>query len=76
MYVGDYGYPGIRKLHPTSNSTPVTNANYVETSIKTQGLNPCQVAVGLDGHAYASQWNQGPLRQYRHRAFDASPPRR
>jgi hypothetical protein len=73
VYVGDYSYPGIRKYHPVSASTPVTTANYVETSIVTQGMNPCQVAAG-GGQAYASQWSEGPLRRYPMSAFEATPP--
>lgn len=73
VYVGDWSYGGIRKFHPISNSTPVTNADYEETSIKTQGMNPCQVAAG-GGYAYASQWQEGPLRRYPMSEFASTPP--
>jgi hypothetical protein len=73
LYVGDYSYGGIRKFHPISAATPVTNANYEETSVHTQGLSPCQVAAG-GGQAYASQWSEGPLRRYPMSAFEASGP--
>ena len=73
VYIGDYNIPGIRKFHLTSTSTPVSNANYEVTEIITQGLNPCQVAVG-GGYAYASQWSEGPLRRYPTSEFAASPP--
>ncbi len=73
VYVGDYGYPGVRKFHPISSSTPVTNANYEETTIHTQGMNPCQVAAG-GGVVYASQWSQGPLRRFPMSSFSVSAP--
>jgi hypothetical protein len=73
LYVGDYSYGGIRKFHPTSATLPITNADYEETSVHTQGMNPCQVAAG-GGQAYASQWSQGPLRRYPMSAFEASGP--
>jgi sugar lactone lactonase YvrE len=73
LYVGDYSLGGIRKFHPISASTPVSNANYEETSVLTQGMSPCQVAAG-GGSAYASQWNEGPLRRFPMSAFESTPP--
>jgi hypothetical protein len=73
VYVGDYSYGGIRKFHPISGTTPVTNANYEETSVRTQGMNPCQVAAG-GGVAYASQYSEGPLRRFPMSSFTSSGP--
>jgi hypothetical protein len=74
VYVGDFGYPGIRKFHPLNSTGPVANSNYTETSIRTAGLNPCQVDVDSAGHAYASRWSQGPLRVYDTSEFAAGGP--
>ena len=52
---------------------PVDKEDYEETSIKTQGMNPCQVAAG-GGYAYASSYSQGPLRRYPMSEFAESPP--
>jgi hypothetical protein len=73
VYIGDNGLGGVRKFHPISSTTPVTNADYEETQILTQGMNPCQVAAG-DGKVYASQYPEGPLRRYPMSEFAASPP--
>jgi hypothetical protein len=74
LYVGDYSLPGIRRLEPTSGTTPVSAANYAETSIKTQGVNPCQVAADTSGHAYASSWSNGPTKRYNASEFEAGSP--
>jgi hypothetical protein len=73
LYVGDRSLGGIRKFHPISNATPVTNADYEETQILTQGVEPCQVAAG-GGFVYASRSSEGPLRRYPMSEFAASPP--
>jgi hypothetical protein len=70
VYVGDYEYAGVKRFAPISNS-PV---EYAETSIKTEGMHPCQVAADTAGHVYASNWSSGPLREYEASAFAASPP--
>jgi sugar lactone lactonase YvrE len=78
VYVGDFGFGGIRRFRPTSNSLPITYEDYEETSIKTPGVGLCQVAVdsqaGGAGYAYALAWQNGPMRQYEKSEFAAVPP--
>ena len=55
--------PRLRRhvpLHAAeSTSTPVSNANYTETSIKTEGMEPCHVGVDTAGHAFAQSFSFG-----------------
>jgi hypothetical protein len=74
VYVGDSSYGGVRKFSPKSAATPVSKANYDETSIKTEGLQPCQVAVDTMGNLYAAQTNNGPVRRYSTGSFAVVPP--
>ncbi|HEY1285744.1 MAG TPA: hypothetical protein VGF04_06615 [Solirubrobacterales bacterium] len=74
LYVGDYGYGGIRRLMPISGTTPVSAVNYTETSIHTQGMNPCQVAADTAGNVYASQWSNGPTKKFEASSFSVAAP--
>lgn len=74
LYVGDYGYQGVYRLEPTSNTTPVSAANYTKTSIHTQGMNPCQVAADTAGNVYASNWSNGPTKRFNASDFSVAGP--
>ena len=74
LYVGDYSYGGVRRLMPTSGTTPVSASNYTETSIKTQGMNPCQVAADTAGNVYASNWSNGPTKKFQASDFSGAGP--
>jgi hypothetical protein len=74
LYVGDYSYGGIRRLAPTSGTTPVSASNYTETSIHTQGMNPCQVAADTAGNVYASNWSNGPTKKFQASDFSGAGP--
>ena len=73
VYVGDYGN-AIWRFEPISNTTPVTNTNYVKTGVQPQGLSACQVGTDTSGHAYGMNWSSGPLQVFNASDFSASPP--
>ena len=73
LFVGDWSFGGIHRFTPTSAATPLSNANYTETSIHTQGQNPCHVGADTAGHAFAVSWSSGPLTSYNVSDFAASP---
>jgi hypothetical protein len=74
LYVSDRKYGGVRRFVPTSGTIPLSKANYTETSIKTPGLVPCQIAVDTIGHVYVAQPTTGPTRRYGASDFAAVPP--
>ena len=74
LFVGDYN-GSIRRFAPTSAAGPIGNANYTETSINTNGLNPCHLAVDSAGHVFAVNWsNSSPLQRFDVADFAAAPP--
>ncbi len=76
LFVGDLGYGGIYRYAPASKSNPLSKANYAETSIKTEGMEPCHVGADTAGHAFAQSFSSGAgaLRKYDVSDFAASPP--
>jgi hypothetical protein len=74
LIVGDWSYGGMYSFTPVSGSTPVSKANYTESSIKTEGQNPCHVGVDTAGHAFAVSYPTGPIKKYNISDFAASPP--
>jgi hypothetical protein len=74
LFVGDYGYGGVRKFTPINAVGPVTKANYTETSIKTTGMNPCHVASDDQGNVYAAGYGTGPLKKFPEASFAVAPP--
>ena len=74
LFVGDYNGV-IRRFAPINAAGPVSNSNYTETAINTQGLHPCHLAVDSAGHVFAVNWeNNGPLRKFNVSDFAAAPP--
>ena len=73
VIVGDYSYGGMYRFTPVTGATPVSKANYTETSIKTEGQSPCHVGADTAGHAFAISWSTGPLKRYNISDFAASP---
>ncbi len=74
LYIGDYSMQGIRRLHPESGG-PVSNANYgPETSITTEGVNPCNVEADSVGHAYAKAYGSNTVKQYAKSEFGPGAP--
>jgi hypothetical protein len=77
LIVADRGYGGIYRFAPVSGSKPVSKANYTETSIKTEGQEPCHVGVDTAGHVFAESFafgGAGALKRYDLSDFAASPP--
>jgi hypothetical protein len=74
LFVGDWSYAGMYRFAPTSATTPLSKSNYEQTSIHTQGQNPCHVGADTAGHAFAVSWSSGPIKKYNVSDFAASPP--
>ena len=72
LFVGDYGGK-VRRYVPTSNTTPVSKANYTETTIIPSGQSPCHVAADSHGHVYVTSYSQGPVKRYNVSDFGAEP---
>jgi hypothetical protein len=73
VYLGTYSN-GIYRLDPTSNTTPVSKANYDVTQIGTLLTNPCLVGADSAGHVFGLNYQNGPLRSYPASLFASSPP--
>jgi hypothetical protein len=73
LFVSDYfGY--IWKYTPSSPSGELTDADYTVTGIQTTGFNPCSSAVDGNGHVFANNYSDGPLKRFSVAAFAAGPP--
>ncbi len=69
-------FGGLYRYTPQSAIPPVSKANYTETSLKTEGQEPCHVALDGAGHVFAQSFNYGAgaLKRYDLSDFAASPP--
>jgi hypothetical protein len=76
LFVADRAFGGIYRYSPTSHSTPLSKANYTETSLKTEGQEPCHVSVDGAGHVFAQSFSfgAGALVRYDVSDFAAAPP--
>ena len=74
LYVGDYSYKGVRRFEPTSGTTPVSKANYTETTVKMLGMNPCAVGADTSGKVYATKYSTGPIVAFDDGEFAPVPP--
>ena len=73
VFVSDYfGY--IWKYTPNSPSGELTDADYTVTGIQTTGFNPCVSAADGNGHIYASQFSDGPLKRFDASSFTGGTP--
>jgi sugar lactone lactonase YvrE len=72
LFVGDY-FGRIRRFVPNAKSTPVTKADYTETTIQTSGQNPCHVAADSAGHVFAASYSGGEVKRYNVSDFGADP---
>jgi hypothetical protein len=74
VYVGDYNGAIWRFMPKATAADPLDNSDYDKTGIHTTGTSPCNVAVDSAGHAYASQWSTGPVKEYDTSLFTAAIP--
>ena len=73
VYISSYG-GYLWKYTPNSPAGELTDADYTVTGIETTGLSPCLVAADSHGHVYASQYSEGPVKQFQTASFAAGPP--
>src|SRR5262249_35615552 len=73
VYISSFG-GNLWKYTPNSPSGELTDSDYSVTGIATTGLSPCVVAADSNGHVYASNWSEGPVRQFLTSSFAAGPP--
>jgi hypothetical protein len=79
LFVGEYEFilsetvGRIRRFVPNTKSSPVSKADYTETSIKTTGQTPCHLAADSAGHVFAANLSGGEVRRYNVSGFGADP---